>query len=460
MGTVPPISGSPAASGAATFLPPASVIELSSDDPGADVAVGPTGFSIVKRYGRTDITAAAEITNTSSGFLANVSWRAAMLATDGSVIKEATGRTPTIPAGATVWAVPGFHFDATKTPPAKLVLTIDGADRATTIAEVPLAEAPLRVKGTRTYVDVNGDLHIEGVVTNTGSARLTVVYYACGVYDVGGTLVGGAYGFVNEVLPGGEAGFDTTSNLAPIAPKPADVRCYASPENSSTFEPGGAGSGLVARAGFTYNPAGGQGKWYDLNLGAAITNPSDKAAYNVETEIDLLDADGAFVHAVALNRTFILPGETWYTGAFPVVDRDSEPPAKLRIRTRVGAWGDPTKARVGEESAYDLTKVRFAIKGARYYRDRAGLGIIGGTATNTSGQDLGASTVGCTLFGDADQATSDIVGGGTWTLPKLAAGKSTAFEMISHFTGKVVYATTGCSVHLSHVYGPSLSDQP
>lgn len=181
-------------------------------------------------------------------------------------------------------------------------VTVEAAERITDLqlagTRMPLDDIALAMTVGRTVFDINDVMHLEAEFRNDSDARLTQVVVNCGLYNDG--AVGGAFGYLSEITPMGLAGFDSTSGLANITPAPVDVRCHASPTISSEYQPGVAGSELQVQAGLAYHPGGVSGA-HDVNIGATIHNPTQKAAIWVTLDVDMLDAQGRFIQ-VAVDR--------------------------------------------------------------------------------------------------------------------------------------------------------------
>ncbi|MBI4884767.1 MAG: hypothetical protein HY826_12020 [Actinobacteria bacterium] len=414
----------------------------------AVLELGEVGFATGLKYERPVITAAAEVVNTSGGSVSDIEWSATLIDANGSIVSDARGTlNGPLGPGETTWIVPSFRLEAGAAP-VELQVDLLAARQITTFTVANGALTPqdamIEPVSAKTYLDINGEIHVEAAFRNTGDARLTSVLANCGVY-VDDSLVGGAWGFINEMLPGGDAGMDTSSGLIAIEPLPSDVRCDARPVNISTYEPSSTESGVVVQAGMTFNPGGGQGKFYDVNIGATVFNPTDQTAFGVRVEVDILDGQGRFVHLAVPATDYVLPGETYYTGISSVMARDSEPPASLRARVSVDHWGDGTSASLGSQDGLDLTAVPFDVSSPSAYIG-VGLLMFGGTITNRSAVDIEDAVIGCTAM----QAGAP-VGGGYWTLGVTPVNEIVPFEIITSTTGSLAYDDLQCTVHLTSI---------
>lgn len=419
-------------------------------DAAGDLRVASSGFSTALQYGSTMITAAAELVNDGDGYVGMISWTAELVDAAGVVIDHSSDTFyGALAPGESMWAVPNF-FGIEGTQPAALNVTVESADRLTDLAVVdgtmPLGDISVVMAVGRTVFDINDVMHIEAEFRNDSDARLTQLSVSCGVYS-DGALAGGASGYLSEITPRGLAGFDSTSGLANITPAPTDVRCHASPGISSEYQPGVAGSELQVQAGFAYNPGGVAGT-HDVNIGTTIFNPTQKAALWVTVDVDMLDAQGRFIQLASISEAYVLPGETVYTGAFPVPDTASDPPASLRTRVHVSEWGDPKNATLASDDSLDLTSYTFDVSGAQVYHEN-GMLMIGGTVTNRSAVGMDGLSVSCTAF-----AGGSIAAGGRWTLDPAPIGIGVPFEIITGYTGTISADEVKCTVHLTSIWEP------
>lgn len=418
------------------------------DDPAAlGVAVGQTGFTATTRYDRPVVSAGAEVTNTGSQAVDNVRWTAELVDGSGAVLADSSGTMfDTLLPGATTWLAPSLRLEEGAAAPAELRVALLSARPATevTVANttVPADESDVEVVSAVAYRDINEELHVEAVFHNPSAARLTKIHTACGLYDTSGALVAASSGWVSELLPGGDGAADLVTNLVPFDP-PADVRCWAGLTNTSTYEPGATGSGLEVQVGMTYNP-GGSDEFYDTMVGVTIHNPTAQAAFEVQVDVDLLDADGRIVEVATPSSTYVLPGETVYTGIAPIMSRDSAPPASAVARSYVGAWGDPTQASLGSQEGLDLTAYPFDVT-ATAYLDH-GMLMFGGMATNKSTADLEDAVVSCVALRGGVP-----VAGTSWTLGETPAGVPTEFEAITSHRSLPAHDEVRCTVHLTAI---------
>lgn len=413
------------------------------------VEVGKVGFTYYLHYDRPAVTAAAELHNTSDSYVHLGLWQAELLDANGAVVADTTDLFDgSVAPGATVWLVPNFVLEEGTAEPSSIRVEVLEAQlvevEQLANGTMPVGDAPVRQLSGLTYLDVNDEMHVEAVFRNDGGARLTQLYASCGLY-ANDEPVGGTYAFVSEILPGAAAGIDSVLGLGTITPLPTDVRCAANTVNTSTYEPGATGSGLEVKAGMTYNPAGGQGKFYDTLVGVTVHNPSAEAAFTVHIDVDVLDAAGNIVHVVTPSETYVLPGETLHTGIRGVMALDSAPPASVVARTRVESWGDPTNASLGSSEGLDLTAYRFGFAGLAAHLE-VGLLRFVGTVTNASTADLEDAVISCAAL-QAGQPT----GGASWTLGPTPAGIPTGFEIIAAFSAVPVYDTIDCNVHLTSI---------
>lgn len=441
-----PASGGTGVSSSLATVPPGTM----APDAAGDLRIAATGFSTAMEYERTTITAAAELVNDGDGYVGAISWSAELLDAAGAVIDDSGGSFyGALAPGASLWLVPSF-FGIDDAQPASLNVTVSSAERITELqlagTRMPLDDIAVSMVVGRTVFDINDVMHLEAEFRNDSDARLTQVEVTCGLYN-DGALMGGAYGYLSEITPRGLAGFDSTSGLATITPAPTDVRCYASPTISSEYQPGVAGSELQVQAAFAYHPGGVSGT-HDVNIGATIFNPTEKVALWVTVDVDMLDAQGRFTHVATIDEAYVLPGETVYTGAFPVPDVATDPPASLRPRVFVREWGDPKNATLASQEALDLTSYTFDVAGASAYQ-RLGMLMFGGSVTNRSSVGMEGLTVSCTAF-----AGGSIVGGGRWTLGPAPVGVAVPFEIITGYTGALPADEVRCTVHLTSISAP------
>ena len=419
-------------------------------DAEGDLRVAATGFSTALLYERTTVTAAAELVNDGDTAVGNISWKAELVDAAGIVLDDSGGSFyGALAPGDSLWLVPSF-FGIDDAQPAAMNVTVEAAERITDLqlagTRMPLDDIALAMTVGRTVFDINDVMHLEAEFRNDSDARLTQVVVNCGLYN-DGALVGGAFGYLSEITPMGLAGFDSTSGLANITPAPVDVRCHASPTISSEYQPGVAGSELQVQAGLAYHPGGVSGA-HDVNIGATIHNPTQKAAIWVTLDVDMLDAQGRFIQVASIDEAYVLPGETVYTGAFPVPDTASDPPASLRTRVAVREWGDPTNITLASDEALDLTSYTFDVAGAKAYQ-HLGMLMFGGSVTNGSAVGMDGLSVSCTAF-----AGGAVLAGGRWTLDPAPVAVAVPFEIITGYTGTIAADEVKCNVHLTSISEP------
>ena len=186
----------------------------------------------------------------------------------------------------------------------------------------------------------------------------------------------------------------------------------------------------------------------EVNIGATIFNPTQKASSWVTVHVDMLDVQGRFIQMESIGEAYVLPGETVYTGAFPVPDLASDPPSSLRTRVDVREWGDPTNATLASEEGLDLTSYTFDVAGVSAYH-RLGMLMFGGSVTNRSAAGMDGLSVSCTAV-----AAGSVIGGGRWTLDPAPKDVAVPFEIITGYTGAMPADEVECTVHLTSISEP------
>jgi hypothetical protein len=438
-------TGGPPNSGPDTTTP--SITTLPDDPAALGVVVGATGFTATTKYDRPVISAGAEVTNNGDRAVGDVRWTAELLDGSGVVLDDASGTTiGVLLPGQTLWLTLPVRLEAGMAAPADLRVTLESATvvEAVTVANttVPFDESAVETVSAVPYRDINDELHVEAVFHNPTTARLTQAHLSCGLYDTAGALSATTEGWVYELLPGGDGAADMVANLVPFDPR-GEVRCSASLANISTYEPGATGSGLEVQAGLTFNP-GGTDEFYDTIVGVTVHNPTAKAAFDVRIDVDLLDAQGRIVEVATPSSTYVLPGETLYTGIAPIMSLDSGPPVSVVARSFVATWGDPTSASLGSQDGLDLTAYPFDVNASAYLD--VGLLMFGGSVTNRSTSDLDDAVVSCAALRGGVP-----VAGTSWTLGETPAGAPTEFEAISSHRSLPAHDEVRCTVHLTAI---------
>ncbi len=415
---------------------------------GTALAVVDQGFESVTMSWGVSVTAAAEVVNTTGQWVEAMDYSVRYLDAGGAVLDEGSGTAGSTAPDETLVLSSSRVFETTDPPVASVEFVVEPPDLTEGIVfgDIDLAALQLSIVQTRVAADFNEVPMTLTVVHNGGSERVTHVRVACSIRR-DGALVGGAFSYVTEVLPGADGGAVMWSEHGE-SDVPDEATCHVAPDRLLTVTSADdRGVELVAQGFSAARRSYADG--FDVLAAALLSNPTDAVLEDVSVQIDFYDEAGALIMVGVTTAGYLLPGERAPFAPSAVPGHLEGPTARIVAGVSVGSSepADAVTAIVYGETM-DMTEWVFGVDDARYYVDGGSTHIVG-TVTNPQAVEVtnGLSVACALLNGDG------VVGGAAFSvLDPLPASGTVRFDVITVFGTTPAHDEVLCAVHINSLF--------